>query len=415
MISFLLYIARGGLYLGLFFAFYLLVMRRTTFFRLNRAILLAGSYICLLLPVIRLRTQIVDSVAVAPTMVQTATTQIAGTAYPSVLPWPALLLAVLVTGGLVILVVYLCSALKMLSLTRKGTIMEADGCRLVLLDEEMPSFSWRRCVVMSRKDWQETPVIFTHERMHVKCRHSRDLLLFLPLQMLFWWNPLVWITREELRLLHEYEADEGVIQQGVDAAQYQLLLVRKAVGEQRFILASGFQHAKLKYRISMMVKPSSSSWMRLSYLALIPILAALMVACNPSRQGNLQEPAPKDDSVTVETTDLGVQPAVPYQLVEVKPTFRGGDANEFSKWVNMNLHYPQSAIDSRIEGRIKMSFSVDTDGSVTDVRLLQGIHPYLDREALRVVNSCTEKWTPGLQDGKPVKVTYVFPIIFKLK
>lgn len=415
MISFLLYIARGGLYLSLFFVFYLLVMRRTTFFRLNRAVLLTGSYICLLLPAIRLRTDIVDSVTVEPTLVQTSATQVAGTAYPSVFPWPALLLAVLVTGSLVTFVVYLCSALKMLTLTRNGTIMEADGCRLVLLDEEIPSFSWRRCVVMSRKDWQETPVIFTHEKMHIKCRHSRDLLLFLPLQMLFWWNPLVWITRDELRLLHEFEADEGVIRQGVDAAQYHLLLVRKAVGEQRFILASGFQHAKLKDRISMMVKPSSSSWMRLSYLALIPILAALMVACNPSRQGNLRESAAIDESVTLETTDPGVLPSVPYQLVEVKPTFRGGDANEFSKWVNMNLHYPKSAIDSQIEGRIMLSFSVDTDGSVTDVCLLRGIHPYLDGEALRVLNSCTERWAPGLQDGKPVKVSYVFPIIFKLK
>ena len=96
--------------------------------------------------------------------------------------------------------------------------------------------------------------------MHVKSRHYIDLFLFRAIQIVWWWNPLVWIARTELGLLHEYEADEGVIEKGIDATQYQLLLVRKAVGEQRFSLASGFQHAQLKNRITIPDIDSAREW-----------------------------------------------------------------------------------------------------------------------------------------------------------
>ena len=255
--------------------------------------------------------------------------------------------------------------------------------------------------------------------MHVKSRHSLDLLLFLPLQLLFWWNPLVWITREELRLLHEYEADEGVIQQGIDATQYQLLLVRKAVGESRFSLASGFQHAKLKKRITMMLKTTSSRWMRWSYLAMIPVLALLMYACNPSKNASDPEVSiEKHDNdlttIQVKSTDLN-QEAVPFHLIEGKPTFQDGDANAFAVWVNSHLEYPEQAAKDGIQGRVIISFTVGADGMVRDAKILRGVREDLDAEALKVV-SASPKWNPGVNaEGKAVPVVYTFPITFKLK
>ena len=268
---------------------------------------------------------------------------------------------------------------------------------------------------MSRQDFEANPVIFTHELMHVRCRHSLDLVLLLPIQVFFWWNPLVWIAREELRLVHEYEADEGVIQNGIDATQYQLLLVRKAVGEQRFSLASGFQHAKLKNRIAMMLKPSSSVWMRWSYLALIPVLAACMFACNPAKNTNNQAADEQAESIAVDASEPAPeQESVPYQLIENKPVFDGGDANNFAKWVNSNLNYPEEAKKNKIEGRVTLQFTVGADGVVRDVEVLRGAGELLDAEAVKVVSS-SPKWEPGTQDGKPVPVQFVFPIIFKLK
>ena len=416
MAPFLFYILRSGLYLSLFYAFYLLVMRRTTFFRLNRALLLGGSYLCLLLPLVRVRSAASASVAAgALTIVGVGAGQEAPAA--AAFPWARVLLAVYLLGGLVTLALYLVSAWKMRRLIASGVATEREGCRLVVLDRETPSFSWRRSVVMSRKDLEENPAIFAHERMHVQCRHSLDLLLFLPLQLLFWWNPLVWITREELRLVHEYEADEGVIQQGIDVTQYQLLLVRKAVGEHRFTLASGFQHAKLKNRITMMLKSNSSRWMRWSYLAMIPVLALLMYSCNPSRK--TQEPAVSIDNngdmttIQVKSDDLA-QEAVPFSAIEVKPTFNGGDANEFSKWVNAQLTYPEQAKNDGIQGRVMIQFTIGADGAVRDAQVVRGVREDLDAEALKVINA-SPKWTPGQQNGKAVPVTFTFPIVFQLR
>ena len=429
MTPFLLYIGRAGLYLGLFYAFYLLVMRRTTFFRLNRVLLLSGSYLCLLLPFIPLRTVSASALSSELTMTGVGAADISRELSAS-FPWKEALLALYLAGALVTLALCLLSAWKMGRLIRRGESTPMEGCTLVLLEGEISSFSWGRKVVMSRKDLRENPAIFTHEKMHVRHRHSLDLLLFLPLQILFWWNPLVWITREELRLLHEYEADEGVIQNGIDATQYQLLLVRKAVGEQRFTLASGFQHAKLKNRITMMLKPTSSGWMRYAYLAMIPTLAALMYACNPSK--NTAEPTsvPAETQVqaeqVVQAAVQNVAPAVSaaemnkdaesvrFSLVDKKPRFNGGDANEFSKWVNSQLTYPAQAKADGVQGRVTLQFTVGADGVLRDVRVLRGVREDLDSEAVRVI-SASPKWTPGEQDGKPVAVTYAYPVIYQLR
>lgn len=421
MSPFLLYIARSSLYLSLFYAFYLLVMRRTTFFRLNRALLLSGAYLCLLLPFVRLRTMTMAGAAADLTMVA-AETAPEGSATTVSFPWQEMLLLFYVAGALLTGVLYGISAWKMGRLIRKGKAEQRAGCRLVVLEEDIPSFSWSRTVVMGRKDLQENPAILTHERMHVQCRHSWDLLILLPIQLLFWWNPLVWITREELRLLHEYEADEGVLQKGIDATQYQLLLVRKAVGEQRFSLSSGFQHANLKNRISMMLKPTSSRWMRWSYLALIPVLGVLMYACNAPKNNQEAVPELPEQEVPVADTDntvtlpepLADVPPVPFAQIEVKPTFQGGDANTFSQWVNEHLKYPKQAIQDKVQGRITLRFTVGADGVLRDAKVLRGVREDLDTEALRVI-SASPKWEPGKQDGKAVPVTFVFPVIYQLK
>lgn len=424
MMAFLLYIARAGLYMSLFYAFYLLVMRRITFFRLNRVMLLAGSYLCLLLPFIRLRSVTATVSAGELMMVPAgAASEESAEAAASSFPYWELLLGLYAVGAAVTLIIFIVSTWKMRRLIQSGEEMEREGCRLVLLDADVPSFSWVRKVVMSRKDLAENPAIFTHERMHVQCRHSLDLIVLIPIQLLFWWNPLVWITREELRLLHEYEADEGVIKNGIDATQYQLLLVRKAVGEQRFSLASGFKHAKLKNRIKMMFKHNSSGWVRWAYLAMIPVLAAFMFACNQTREQQVLEDEVQASEVNVDSTAAALAEAegeeasadVSYSDVEVKPQFNGGDANEFAKWFYSNIKYPEQAIKDNIQGRMTLQFTIDTDGAVKNVEVLRGIRQDLDEAAVKVVSS-SPKWTPGVNaEGKTVPVHFTLPVVFKLQ
>ena len=504
MITFLLYILRSSLYLAVFYAFFLLVMRRTSLFRFNRLMLLAGSAVCFVLPLVRLR------VAAAPEMAAEAAivgplTAVGVAAEPLGADAPAgtaasVLLLLYVAGAAAVLAFTTLSALRLARLIRAGRTTQEDGYRLTLLDGDVSSFSWGRHVVMSRRDLETSPSILTHERMHVSKLHSLDIALFTAIATLHWFNPLVWITYSELKLLHEYEADEGVINNGIDATQYQLLLVKKAVGEHRFSLANGFRHSKLKNRIAMMIKPHTSGWMRLAYGAVLPILAVLMFACNPAREQQEPEPVPDsfqiatengegwsrsyteslrdvinklesinidekelkvlrnladqyekeakgkadeetlrsiskqflskvssitnslrennpDDAgktVTVTKADVSDGEAVPFSLLEDKPTFQGSDANKFSEWVNSHLKYPEDAKAAGEQGRVTLQFTIGADGAVSNVKVLRGVSESLDAEALRVVSS-SPNWEPGQVNGKPVSVIFTFPVVYKLK
>ena len=412
MSPFLLYIGRSSLYLAMFYAFFLLLMRRTTFFRLNRILLLMGTLACLLLPVLRIRTVTVPLLAAGP-LVEAASDPTTATA-PAATPFPYLEI-LYVIGFLTVLGWTVVAAVRMYRTIRKGvsTRLE-DGTRLVLTEADIPSFSWGRTIVMSQKDAETNPAILVHEKAHVHKAHTLDILLFTAVTLVHWFNPLVWITLGELKLLHEYEADDAVLNHGIDATQYHLLLVRKAVGEKRFSLANGFQHAKLKNRIDMMLQAPSSGWKRLSWLAILPFLAGTMFLCNPVRAKVVTAGLPEILSETTLDAVSDTTKGLPFSLVEVKPTFNGGDANAFSKWVNENLKYPLAAKDAGVQGRVTLQFAVYPDGKVRDTKVLRGVHPDLDAEALRVVSSSPD-WTPGYEKGEPVKVTYTFPVIFQLK
>ena len=438
---FLLYLGRASLYMAVFYAFFLLVMRKTSFFRLNRAALLLGTIACHVLPLLRLRTVFVTEVAVPEVLTEEPV--FVGTAVPEAaqavsIPWLTLLYA---AGVTVVLAMVLVSVWRTLRLTRDGEGRECEGYHLTLVDHDIPSFSWRRHIVMSRKDYEKYPAILRHELQHIRHAHSLDILLMTGVTAIHWFNPLAWIARTELALLHEYEADEGLIQQGIDATQYQLLLVRKAVGEQRFSMANGFNHAKLKQRIAMMHTEKTPARVRLAYVGVLPILALTMFVCNPARAKVLSAPAetpaeapellasalPIESALQelVQEQELqepvkqvqkeeNEEEAIPFGLVDVKPRFQGGDANTFSKWVSANLVYPAEAREKEIEGRVLIQFAVKTDGSISDVKVLRSAHPLLDAEAVRII-SASPKWTPGQQKGRDVKVTYQFPVIFKLK
>ena len=118
-----------------------------------------------------------------------------------------------------------------------------------------------------------------------------------------------------------------------------------------------------------------------------------------------------EETVVEETIE---EEAIPFQLVEEKPTFMGGDANTFSAWVNQRLVYPEIAKENGIQGRVTLQFTVEADGSVTNVKVLRGVDSSLDKEAVRVVSS-SPKWAPGKQRDRAVKVTYTFPVIFQLR
>jgi len=114
---------------------------------------------------------------------------------------------------------------------------------------------------------------------------------------------------------------------------------------------------------------------------------------------------------------LGAQDGVAtddaFFIVEVMPSFKGGDINKFREWVMHRTNYPQAAVDNRIQGKVYITFIVETDGSVSNVTVVKGVHPLIDNEAVRTIQS-SPKWSPGLQRGQPVRVRYSMALSFSL-
>lgn len=425
------YIVTSGLLLSVFYAFFMLLMRKTTFFTFNRFSLMAGSLLCLALPLVHwdFSGTAVSNVIPTLTLPQAVVSAEGGTlnAADKGISWLGVVSGIYFLGAFVVLIMNILSVIQTSRMIASGEHIQKEGFKVTIVDAPVASFSFLGHIVISREDFTATPVILTHEMSHVRKHHSVDVLLFSVVTVLHWFNPLVWLARAELKMLHEYEADESVINQGVNAADYQLLLVRKAVGEHRFRLANGFNHTKLSNRITMMMSEKTNGWIRLSYVACVPLLACMLCFCTSNKQTpemterteDALDAEPQDINEVVaigftDSTTAEEDEPVPFRSAEVKPMFQGGDANNFSKWINERLIYPQDAKDAGKQGRVVLQFTVNKVGRMENIRVLRGCYQSLDEEALRVVKASPE-WKPGMMDGKAVSVTYTFPIVFKLR
>lgn len=307
MSYFLIYLVKSTVYLALFYAFFMIAMRGTTFFRFNRVMLLLGTFLCMLLPLytitvdemegVQLPMQVLDEMLV----IRTATTSEVDVSTPTEFPLqeiettsslpllPYLLLGIYSLGAFVYLVVVIRSFAGIWKLIASYPKQWENGCWLILIPAPIPSFSWSNYIVISEEDYRHYPQVMVHERMHYLCRHSYDILFMTLVNILHWFNPMVWIIRTELKQLHEFEADEGVIHQGIDATQYQLLLVRKAVGKKLYTIANGFNHTKLKKRITMMIQEKTNGWERLKWLVSVPLVTgAMLVFAQPEVKNKLE-------------------------------------------------------------------------------------------------------------------------------
>ena len=308
MSYFLIYLIKSTIYLGLFYAFFLVAMRSTTFFRFNRVMLLLGTVVCMLLPCytitvnevegIQLPMQILDEMLVLKTTdepIETSAIELPlqETAPTTSTPFlPIILLGIYFLGMLAYWFMVIRSFIEIWKMIVSHPKQWKDGCWLVIIPEKIPSFSWSNYIVISEEDYRNYPQVLVHERMHYLCRHSYDILFFTIVHALHWFNPMVWLIRTELKQLHEFEADQGVINQGIDATQYQLLLVKKAVGKKLYTIANGFNHTKLQKRITMMIQEKTNGWERLKWLVTVPVvMGAMLVFAQPEVKDTLEEVA----------------------------------------------------------------------------------------------------------------------------
>ena len=285
MIAFLIYILKSSFCLALLYGFYRLLFTSTTRFSLNRWILTGGMLTCLLLPFISLELEH-ESLVQSPFMLMEEWQEeweqpvggisAAGTTEVSQeetghCGWPVFLVVAYLSGCAFVLLQWMVGYIRLFRWINRQEYKEWNGWRWVLYDIPVRPFSWRRYIVMNRREYEEDSPVCLHEEMHCRYGHCYDNLLMQLVLVFHWWNPLVWKLKHELSGVHEYQADEGVLNQGIDVKAYQLLLVRKAVGSRLYSMACGFTHSSLKKRISMMSKRRNSKWVRLRVLLAVPL------------------------------------------------------------------------------------------------------------------------------------------------
>ena len=446
---FFIYILKSSVCLVLFYLFFRLLLSKETFHRFNRMALLGVLFFSLLIPCIEVTTrhqvevqQAVLSIEQLLLMAELETTpaNVGAVQETSAISWVQIVLLVYWAGILFLACRNIYSLICLFRLVHSGKHEKLEkGVTLVVHNQEIVPFSWMKYIVISRKDLEENGrEILIHEMAHIHHRHSVDLLVADICIFFQWFNPGAWLLKQELQNIHEYEADETVINEGVNAKEYQLLLIKKAVGTRLYSMANSFNHSKLKKRITMMLKEKSSPWARLKYLYVLPVAAIAVTAfARPEVSDKVEKISSvkvNDLAAIVETkvaesagdttkpADVKYVPAevrkrlkgtLVFEVAEEMPEFPGGGMSAFMDYIKTNMRYPASAKENGTQGRVTVQFVVDEDGSIKDSKVLRSVDKDMDAEALRLINTMP-KWKPGRQKGQPVAVKFTVPVMFRL-
>ena len=459
---FFVYILKSSVCLVVFYLFYRLLLSRETFHRFNRIALLSILLLSCLLPLVEVtvekQTEVhqtmmtLEQWLMLADMMNTAdTTDLQ--AEEVTVTWIQVALLVYLAGILLFALRNGYSLLKLGGLLKSGRkenlskyIDGGEKVTLIVHDRDIAPFSWMKCIVISEKDLDENGrEILIHELAHIQNRHSWDLLVADICIFFQWFNPASWLLKQELQNIHEYEADETVIEKGVDAKQYQLLLIKKAVGTRLYSMANSFNHSKLKKRITMMLKEKSNPWAKLKYLYILPVAAIAVTAfARPeisetaeeisavkvndltaiveakaikSTEESVQISTVSQDTVKVNYVPTEVsrklQGTAVFEVVEEMPEFPGG-VDAMMEYLQKELRYPESAKEKGIQGRVTVQFIIDKEGNVTNSKVTRSVDKDMDTEAIRLVKAMP-KWKPGMQKGKAVAVKYTVPVVFRLE
>lgn len=449
--TFLVYILKSAVCLAMFYLFYRLLLSKETFHRFNRMALLGVMLLSCLLPLVKVTVEQASPVNAQVMSMEDLLLMYQWNSEAVVVEegsrpfhWQEGLVLVYFAGLFFVIARHLWSLGRMLYLIRHSRCERLDnGICLVVHHRKLAPFSWMRYIVISETDLKESGYhILVHEMAHIHHRHSWDLLLTEVCAWLQWFNPAIWLLKQELQNIHEYEADEEVLRQGINAKEYQMLLIKKAVGARLYSIANSFNHSSLKKRITMMIRKKSNPWARAKYLYVLPLAAVTVAAfARPEisqpldeissvkvndlsavletyADKNVSNPAEKDlqtkaDSTTQKVVTSAASDDRTFDVVEQMPEFPGG-MKECLNFLARNVKYPTKAQEAGKQGRVIVQFIVQKDGSLSDLHVLRPVDPWLDAEAIRVIGSMP-KWKPGMQDGQAVAVKFNLPVTFALE
>ena len=279
MVEFLIYDLKVAVLVAVFYMFYRLLLSRETYHRVNRAVLLGTAIASFILPlcVVKLhKTVVVSGGSGLVTLDGLGTVEMAEPQTPF---WQTVAVVVFFAGMAATLGFTLYNIFQVWRLiSRSEHHQQPDGTVVCVADREVSPFSWMHYIVLSLSDYEaQDASVLAHERGHISLHHSLDVVLVDTLTALQWFNPAMWMLRQDLRAIHEYEADAAVLSQGINMRQYQYLLIQKAVAACGYSVANGITHSTLKNRINMMLtnkKTNRASWLKL--LAMLPIVGTAL-------------------------------------------------------------------------------------------------------------------------------------------
>ena len=331
MTEFLIYQGKTAVILAVFYMFYRLLLSKDTFHRFNRVILLGTAALSFVLPLCVITTHKVVTIPAGQSTPQVFDNATIGTtaavAEVSEPIWPYVICAIFATGAFGVLIMTIISVAKVIGIIRKGEHRTLEsGETLVVTDAETAPFSWMKYIVLSLDDYESGySQILTHEKAHIALRHSWDILFVDMATALQWFNPAMWMLKADLRAIHEFEADDAVLNSGADVKEYQYLLIRKAVSKSGYSVANSFNHSTLKARITMMLNKKSSrkgAWKALYVLPLVGISLALTAQTKTDYV--YEEQSLSIPSDTLETHSIYVQNSLDTKVIQISGKSQDG-------------------------------------------------------------------------------------------
>ncbi|MDB5089433.1 MAG: hypothetical protein JWR09_3427 [Mucilaginibacter sp.] len=436
------YLLLVNIYLLLFYGFYALLLRKETFFQLNRVYLVAASLLSFFIPMIQ--SNWVQNLFI--------TKQVQLTIYssPLVVYQFKPIQHTQLTIGQLLMVVYLAG---MIFLVGRFIWQMIVLNKLINQPNSAVAYSFFKKIKLA-PDQEDNHIIAAHEHVHANQWHSADVLLIEAVMIINWFNPVVYLYRFAIKHIHEYIADRQALRSGSNKSDYALLLLSQTFNTPAHQLVNPFyNHSLLKQRIIMLQKNKSNRIALVKYGLSAPLFILMLVLSSAtisnSKTINLvnkkaeqvfltpasaiqpniildsstmvhdsaievkKEPEiikNGDQSITIDSVGAKSNPV--FTSVEQVPQFPGG-IDAFAKYLAKNIKYPAASRDKGIQGRVIISFIVEQDGVLSDVRVTRSVADDIDKEALQVVMA-SPKWEPGIQNGRTVRVAYSVPISFAL-
>ena len=430
---FLAYSLLASTLLIVVWAVYKCVLANTGCFRFNRILLLSCITLAFVFPIFILNSFWIadimeNNIEIAFNPVEIA--YIANTVSEQITPIWDYIVTLYIIGVIVMILYFLVSLVRLALFILKGEHIKQDDCRIILhRHNSVAPFAWCGYIMMPRRDWYEFgQMIVRHEKAHIECRHWIDLLFMQAAIIITWYCPAIWLLRNELHTLHEYEADSRVLASGVKREEYQIFLIKKTVGARFATLSNCLNHSSLKKRITMMLSSKQTGTARVRAFVMVPAMAlALIGLATPAVSAVINEVSAatpvedlrykiseKSDStirVTERNSDMVVTEkadadnAVPFIKTETAPNFPGGK-DKLRAFINKNIKFPETAYkDGVLNMDAVVQLTIAKDGVVKDAKIVKSSGKTLDGEALRVAFMLPQ-FHPGLNNGLPAESSY---------